>query len=94
MINQEVLDTVLVFSLAILAATSVIYLVFFIPVLIQLSKTLKALYSLIAVFENYAISLQNSVDSAKKSALKLVSYVGEVFGSVAESVTDIFFKKK
>lgn len=93
-INHDILDLVLVTSLGILAVSSVVFLSFFIPVLIQFSKTLEASHALLSVFKNYAVALQDSVGNAKKGAAKMASYVSEFVGSITESVVDLFFKKK
>lgn len=93
-IDRDLLDLALVISLGVLAFSSLLFLAFFIPVLIQLAKTLEAAYALIAVFKNYALSVHQSLDSAKQGAIKMASYVSEVFSSLVDGVTDLFLKKK
>jgi len=62
--ESNVLDTILVVSLSLMAVSSLIFLVYFIPVLIQLAKTLEALRELTGYFRDYVKGITSEVGKA------------------------------
>ena len=62
--DSNILDTILVVSLSLMAVSSLIFLVYFIPVLIQLAKTLEALRELTGYFRDYVKGITSELGKA------------------------------
>ncbi len=94
MSDMGVIDSVFVISLAFLALSLMVFLIFFVPVLVQLSKTLEAVQTLINIFKNYIESVNHQMADASKNMSKLGSYITELASTLGEGVSDLVFNKK
>ena len=88
------IDIVFVVSLSILSLSFIVFLVFFIPVLIQLAKTLEAAQTLVNIAKDYMVGINSKVNSLSQNLTKLASYMGEVTGTFADTLLNIVFPKK
>jgi predicted PurR-regulated permease PerM len=91
---MNVLDIVLVVSLACLAFCSLIFTVFFVPVLIQLTKTLKTLRELINIFKNYVHGIESNFCRASQTVKSLGSYLSSLLAATISGLTEFFSSHK
>lgn len=95
--NMEIIDLVLVISLAFLALSSVIFIIFFVPVLIQLARTLEALHTLITLLKDYVVAVNNKINSAGQTLSQAGAFLFNLGSSLGEGFIDLvgnFFKRK
>lgn len=92
--EMGVIDSIFVVSLAFLSLSLIVFLIFFVPVLVQLSKTLEAVQTLINIFKDYVEGLNHQMADATKSMSKLGNYLIELAGTLGEGVSDLVFNKK
>lgn len=67
---MTVIDIVFVVSLSFLALSLLIFLIFFIPVLVQLSKLLESIRILVDIVKEYVESVHNKINNAKQGVAK------------------------
>lgn len=87
------IDLVLIVSLSFLALSSIIFLVFFIPVLVQLTKVLSELKTLINLVNHYVEAVHNKLNSATSSVNKAFGYVSNLGSSLLDTFMGVFSKK-
>ena len=92
--DTSTLDLVLILSLSFLAFSSIVFLVFFIPVLVQLTKVLAELQTLISLVNHYVEAVHNKLNSATASVNKAFGYVSNIGASLFGTVMDTFSSKK
>ena len=91
---MSTIDIVFVVSLSILSLSFIVFLVFFIPVLIQLAKTLEAAQTLVNIAKDYMVGINSKVNSLGHNLSKLGSYMGDLTGSFADTLIKLVFSKK
>lgn len=91
---MSTIDIIFVVSLSILSLSFIVFLVFFIPVLIQLAKTLEAAQTLVNIARDYMVGINSKVNSLSHNLTKLGSYMGEMTGTLADTLLKIVFSKK
>lgn len=91
---MSTIDIIFVISLSILSLSFIVFLVFFIPVLIQLAKTLEAAQTLVNIAKDYMVGINSKVNSLGHKLNKLGSYMGEMTGTFADAILSIIFSKK
>ncbi len=92
--DTNIIDIVLVASLGLLAVSAIVFLSFFIPVLVQLSKVLASLKVLIDLVNNYVEGIHNKLHSAGDSVSKAMSYVSNLGSSLTNGLLNMFSSKK
>ena len=96
--ESNILDTVLVVSLSFLALSTVIFLVFFIPVLMQLTKTLESVHALLNTLKDYVNGLSFGLHNAGENLEKLGNKVKGVLAGLAAGLEtglkDLFRSKR
>lgn len=65
--DSSLIDVFLVAALGLIAISVFIFLIFFIPVLIQIAKTLEAVQTIVNTFRNYLISITSEFDKVLHS---------------------------
>lgn len=88
------IDLILVISLSFLALSSIIFLVFFIPVLVQLTKVLAELKTLINLVNHYVEAVHNKLHSATNTVSQAFSYVSNMGTSLVDTLMSVFSSKK
>jgi len=88
------IDIVFVVSLSILSLSFIVFLVFFIPVLIQLAKTLEAAQTLVNIAKDYMVGINSKVNSLGHNLTKLGAYMGEMTGTLTDGLLNLVFSKK
>lgn len=73
--SQNLLDVFLVGALSIIALTSLIFMFYFVPVLIQLAKTLEAIKDIAKTLNYYVSGISHELD-------KLITLLERTLGSV------------
>ena len=92
--ETSVIDIIFICSLAFLALSMIIFLIFFIPVLVQLTKVLESLRSLIDIGKDYVQGIQNKLNDAGHNVGKLVNYVTALGGTIGSALVDLVFSTK
>jgi uncharacterized protein YoxC len=87
--NLSTFDLIFLVSFTIYAVCLVIFLVYFIPVLIQLSKTLEAAQILLNTVKNYELSAKNKVLSMVSS----IGSLGSILSNKFKDLTDLISSK-
>ena len=87
--NLSTFDLIFLVSFTIYAVCLVIFLVYFIPVLIQLSKTLEAAQILLNTVKNYELSAKSKVLSLASS----IGNLGSIVSSKFKDLTDLISAK-
>ncbi len=93
-ISTSLLDQTLVISLGILAFTSVVFLIFIVPVLVQLTKTLEAANSLITTVRDYSRGISSGISGIGESIFQIGSKLAGVFGLVQSGIKEFLFGSK
>lgn len=102
--DTQLLDTFLVVGLCLIGISSLIFIIYLVPVLIQLTKTLEAVKELLHTVQNYVGGISTELDKMlgtfQKAALgfgsgfgKTSSQVGGILLILKEWVQDILNKK-
>lgn len=91
---MSAIDIVFVISLSILSLSFLVFLFFFIPVLIQLAKTLEAAQTLVNIARDYMVGFNSKINSIGNSIAKLGSYATDTISSFGETLIKIVFRKK
>lgn len=91
--ETSTIDTIFIISLAFLALSSVVFLIFFIPVLVQLTKVLESLRSLVEIARDYVEGIQNKIHDAGANVGKLVEYFSALGGTVGEALFELIFSR-
>ncbi len=92
-ISHNILDLVLVVSLAILALTSIVFLIFLVPVFIQLTKTLEAANALVTTLRDYTHGLTSGIGSISESVIEFGSKIANFVVSLKDSLFSVFNKR-
>jgi|GEM_PF-3447048 len=93
-VSTNLLDTTLVVSLAVLAVSSLIFLIFLVPVLVQLTKTLEAANALITTVRDYSRGITSGISSIGESLFQVGSKLAGAFGFVESSIKEFLFGSK
>ncbi|MBT6844008.1 MAG: hypothetical protein HOA17_09510 [Candidatus Melainabacteria bacterium] len=92
--ETSVIDIIFICSLAFLALSMIVFLIFFVPVLVQLTKVLESLRSLIDIGKDYVQGIQNKLNSAGQNVGKLADYLTALGGTVGTALFDLVFSNK
>ncbi len=92
--DANIIDIALVVSLSFLALCAIIFLIYFIPVLIQLAKLLEATRTLVGLATEYVENIQNKINSVGDNISKFSNYVSGICSSVTHGVMDMIFARK
>lgn len=92
--ETSLIDTVFIISLAFLALSSIVFLIFFIPVLIELTKVLESVRSLVDIGKDYVQGIQNRINDAGQNITKLANYVSTLTKTVGDAFLDLVFSVK
>lgn len=93
-VSTHLLDITLVASLAILAFSSIIFLIFIVPVLVQLSKTLEAANSLITTVRDYTHGITSGISNIGQNIFQIGSKLAGAFSLVETGIKDFLFGGK
>jgi hypothetical protein len=93
-VATNLLDTTLVYSLAILAFSSIIFLIFMVPVLVQLCKVLEAANSLITTVRDYTRGITSGISSIGQNIFQVGSKLAGAFGMVETGIKEFLFGSK
>jgi predicted PurR-regulated permease PerM len=91
---MSTIDLVFVISLSILSLSFLVFLFFFIPVLIQLAKTLEAAQSLVNIARDYMVGFNSKINSIGNSIAKLGSYATDTVTNLGDTLIKLLFRKK
>jgi len=97
MMEASNLDLVVVIALCFMAFSTLVFLIFFVPVLIQLAKTLESVRALIETLRDYSKGLGFGFNSAGENLSKLGASLGSILsglGAVLEAGIVKFFKSR
>ena len=92
--DMNIIDIVLVVSLGILALSTIIFLSFFIPVLVQLKKVLESLKLLMDLVNDYIEGIHNKIHSVGDNVSKVMNYVSSLGSAVFNRLLDLVSFKK
>lgn len=92
--EASLIDTIFVISLSFLALSLIIFMIFFVPVLVQLAKTLEALQTLINIAKDYVVGINDKLHAATHSLNKVGGYLTEMVTILGEGLNDLFFASK
>ncbi len=93
-VSKNILDITLVVSLAVLAFSSLVFLVFMVPVLVQLTKTLEAANSLVSTLRDYSRGLTSGISSIGESIMQLGSRIFGFWGGLESGIKEFLFGTK
>ncbi len=93
-VTKNILDTTLVVSLAILAFSSLVFLIYLVPVFIQLTKALESANALINSVKDYTRGLSSGFNSVKDGLVGAVTKFSSVLVSIPTLVKDLFSSRK
>jgi hypothetical protein len=93
MSEHSILDQALVVALSISALVSLVFLVFVIPILVQLARTFELTNSLLTLTKNSASEVALKVNNATRSAEKFSSDLSSKIIGIKAGFEN-FFKKK
>ncbi len=87
--DSNLLDVFLVVSLCVIAVTSLIFVLYFVPVLIQLAKTLEAAQSLLNTVRNYFGGIGDEFEKIKEIFEGFFSGFGTGLGKTSSGLTEV-----
>jgi predicted PurR-regulated permease PerM len=91
--DMELVNTIFVISLVLLTICFIIFLAFFIPVLIQITKTLEAIQTIASLLKAYSLSINEKITDATEGFSKLKSTAINLFGTLLDAVLSLVKKK-
>jgi uncharacterized protein YoxC len=92
--TSSIIDIVFVTSLAFLALSMIIFLVFFVPVLVQLAKVLESLKSLVDIARDYVEGVRSKINNAGHNVAKLLDYASALSSTIGKAALDLIFSAK
>ncbi len=90
---MELVNTIFVISLVLLTICFIVFLAFFIPVLIQITKTLEALQTIASLLKAYSLSINDKITDATEGFSKLKNIAVNLFGTLLDAVLSLVKKK-
>lgn len=91
--DMELVNTIFVISLVLLTICFIIFLAFFIPVLIQITKTLEAIQTIASLLKAYSLSINEKITDATEGLSKLKGAAVNLFGTLLDAVLSLVKKK-
>jgi predicted PurR-regulated permease PerM len=91
--DMDIVNTVFVVSLVLLTICFIVFLAFFIPVLIQVTKTLEAIQTIATLLKQYSLNINDKLSDASESFGKLKDVALNLCGSFLDLALS-FIKKK
>jgi uncharacterized protein YoxC len=88
-VSKNLLDITLVVSLGILAFSSIVFLIFIVPVLVQLTKTLEAANALVTTLRDYTKGITSGISSIGEGVMELGSKVFGFVGVIKDFLSGI-----
>ena len=90
--TNDILDIVLVSSLAVLSFSFLVFLFYFVPVLMQIAKTFEALQSLLNITKHTIHDIGDKFKSASKQACSLKDRVASIFAGLKAGIENFIQK--
>jgi uncharacterized protein YoxC len=91
--DMDLVNTIFVISLVVLSICFVVFLAFFIPVLIQVTRTLEAIQTIATLLKEYSLNLNTKLTEASEGFGKVKDLALNMFGSVIDIVLNMIKKK-
>jgi predicted PurR-regulated permease PerM len=91
--DMDIVNTVFVVSLVLLTISLIVFLAFFIPVLIQITKTLEAIQTIASLLKQYSLSINDKLTDASESFSKLKDVALNLSSSLLDMVLNLIKKK-
>jgi uncharacterized protein YoxC len=92
-IDADLVNLVFVYSLILLTICFVVFLIFFIPVLVQITRTLEAIETIAALVKDYSLSVKEKLDDAGELLAKVKGLTLNLTSSLLDTVLTILKKK-
>ncbi|MDD9899073.1 MAG: hypothetical protein OXU45_08770 [Candidatus Melainabacteria bacterium] len=92
--TTSIIDIVFVSSLALLTLATIIFLVFFVPVLVQLAKVLESLKALVDIGRDYVEGVRNKINNAGHNVGKLLDYASALSSTLGKAALDLIFSSR
>ncbi len=92
-IDPNFVNIIFVVSLILLAICFIVFLAFFIPVLIQVTKTLQAIQTIATLLKEYSLNFNEKLSEASEGFDKVKSLALNVLSSFVDMALS-FLKKK
>ncbi len=93
MMELSNVDLVFVISLGLLVISMIVFLIFFIPVLQQLLRVLKATEILLDNINEYTEEIKSKINAAGSGVAKVLNHVTSFMANVKDTVSDLLFSK-
>lgn len=87
--DASLIDVVLVVSLSFLAISFLVFIMFFVPVLIQITKTLESAQALIDLLKDYSQGISNEMQKVSNGLSHTVSGVSQQLSKAGGLVASI-----
>lgn len=91
--DMDLVNTVFVSSLILLTICFIIFLIFFIPVLIQITKTLEAIQTIATLLKEYSLTFNEKLHDASEGFSKVKSVAINLCGSLLDVALSLVKKK-
>ena len=92
-IDMNLVNTVFAIGLVIFSLCFVVFLCFFIPVLVQLTKTLEAIQTIATLLKEYSINLNHKLSDASETFDKVKGVALNLASSLLDTVLNLIKKK-
>jgi len=92
-IDMNLVNTVFAIGLVVFSLCFVVFLVFFIPVLIQITKTLEAIQTVATLLKEYSLNLNAKLNDASETFGKLKDLAINLCGSFLDILLNMLKKR-
>lgn len=92
-VDMNLVNTVFAIGLVIFSVSFVVFLFFFIPVLVQLTKTLEAIQTIASLLKEYSLTLNHKLNDASESFDKIKGIAINLCGSFLDVILNLIKKK-
>ena len=91
--DMDLVNTIFVISLVLLTVCFIVFLAFFIPVLIQITKTLEAIQTIATLLKEYSLNLNTKLNEASEGFGKLKDLALNLCSSFLDILLGLIKKK-
>ena len=92
-IDPNFVNMIFVISLVLLAICFIVFLSFFIPVMIQIAKTLEAIQTIASLLKEYSLNFNDKLSEATEGLSKFRKLAFDLCGSLFDSLLTTLTKK-